>query len=206
MPINQIILFLSKIKKVSKNKFLIMDIGSTKLKIIEAADRLRLNFIGTHPLAGSEKKGMDFSCHKLFEKSKVIITPTKKTNKLALKKIRLLWKKLDADIVTLSPREHDKILAYTSHLPHLISFGLIGSIPKKYLHFGASGLKDTTRIASSDVQIWTDILLNNKKNLLNSLKSFQQKIKRLKKAINKNKRTELTLILNTAKNKRESIN
>ena len=205
LPINQIISFLIKIKGIVKNKTLIMDIGSTKFKIVEIANRLKLDFVGAHPLVGSEKKGMDFSSHKLYEDSKVLITPTKKTNKQAINKIKSFWKKLNVEIVTLSPKKHDKILAYTSHLPHLISFGLINSIPKEFLKYGASGLRDTTRIVLSDVEIWSDILLSNRKELLKSLKLFKRQIEKLRTTIYKNKKKQLMRTLNFAKNKRERI-
>ena len=205
LPITQIISFMSKIKKISKSKSLIMDIGSTKLKIAKKADKLKLNFVGTHPLAGSEKRGLAFSSDKLFNNSKVLITPTKNTDKQAISKIKLLWKRLNAQTVIVSPKHHDKILSYTSHLPHLTAFCLINSIPKDFLTYGASGLKDTTRIALSDVQIWSDIILSNRKELLNSLSSFEKQIKNLKRTIQKGNNKQLIQLLKKSKNKRRII-
>lgn len=196
---------MSKIKKISKSKSLIMDIGSTKLKIAKKADKLKLNFVGTHPLAGSEKRGLAFSSDKLFNNSKVIITPTKNTDKQAISKIKLFWKRLNTQTVIFSPKHHDKILSYTSHLPHLTAFCLINSIPKDFLAFGASGLKDTTRIALSDVQIWSDIILSNRKELLNSLSSFEKQIKDLKRIIQKGNNKQLIQVLKKSKNKRRII-
>jgi len=205
LPISQIISFMSKIKKISKNTSLIIDIGSTKLAIAKKADKLKLNFVGTHPLAGSEKKGLAFSSDELFNNSKVLITPTKNTDKRAVSKIKLFWKRLNAQTVIFSPKHHDKILSYTSHLPHLTAFCLINSIPKDFLAFGASGLKDTTRIALSDVQIWSDIILSNRKELLNSLSSFEKQIKDLKRIIQKGNNKQLIQILKKSKNKRRII-
>lgn len=205
LPVNQIINFMLRIKKIAKHNTIIMDVGSTKSKIIKTADNLNLNFVGTHPLAGSEKKGMNFSSNGLFKNSKVIISPTKKTNKESLSKIKLFWKKLNAQVLLLTAPEHDKILAFTSHLPHLVSFNLINSIPKKYLSFAASGLKDTTRIALSDAQIWSEIFLSNKKELLESLNIFQRHLEEIKKIIRNNKTKQLLQILNLAKNKREKL-
>ncbi|NQU19416.1 prephenate dehydrogenase, partial [bacterium] len=205
LPISQIINFMSKIKNISKSKSLIIDVGSTKLKIAKKADELKLNFVGTHPLAGSEKKGLAFSSDELFNNSKVLITPTKNTDKRAVSKIKLFWKRLNAQTVIFSPKHHDKILSYTSHLPHLTAFCLINSIPKDFLAFGASGLKDTTRIALSDVQIWSDIILSNRKELLNSLSSFEKQIKDLKRIIQKGNNKQLIQILKKSKNKRRII-
>lgn len=206
LPINKIIGFMPKIKKITKNKILIIDAGSTKLKITETADKLKINFVGTHPLAGSEKRGMDSSSGDLFDNSTVLITPTKKTSKQALVKIKSFWKKLNANVITISAREHDKILARTSHLPHLVSFCLINSIPKKYFKFAASSLKDTTRIALSDAKIWSDIFLSNRKELLNSLNSFRLQIKKFKQLITLSERKRFIRFLESSRNKREKIN
>lgn len=205
LPINQIIGFMLKINKMTKNRILIIDVGSTKLKITEVADRLKLNFVGTHPLAGSEKRGMDYSSSELFKNSKILITPTKKTSRQALGKIILFWKKLNANVITLSPQQHDKIISHTSHLPHLTSFCLINSIPKSYFKFSASGLEDTTRIALSHAQIWSDIFLSNRKELLNALNSFELQIRKFKKIIASKERKQLFRLLDSSRKKREKI-
>ncbi|MDD5291883.1 MAG: prephenate dehydrogenase [Candidatus Omnitrophica bacterium] len=204
LPINHIIRTMFEIKKIADSKTIIMDVGSTKNKIAQVADKLGLNFVGTHPLAGSEKKGIDFSAERLFDNSKVIITPTKKTNKKAIRKVKTLWEKLNANVITLSPQQHDKIISFTSHLPHLVSFSLINSIPQKFLPFGASGLKDTTRIALSDAEIWSDIFLNNKE-LLKSLDALRKELGEMARLIKTNKRNNLIQNINKARNKRKSI-
>jgi len=204
LPVNQIMRVLFEIRNEVNDKTIIMDVGSTKNTITRIADKLGLNFVGTHPVAGSEKKGIDFSAERLFDNSKVIITPTKKTNKKAILKIKALWKKLNANVVVLSPQRHDKILSFTSHLPHLVSFALINSIPSKFLPFGASGLKDTTRIAMSDAEIWSDIFLNNKE-LLKSLDVLQKELTKMDRLIKINKKSGLVKNLNKAKRKREAI-
>ena len=205
LPINQITNFMQKIKKRQNKKVLIIDVGSTKSSVVAAADRLNLNFVGSHPLAGSEKKGMNFSSSNLFNNSIVIITPSKKTNKKSLAKIIGFWKKLNTRTVILSPKQHDIILSYISHLPHLVAFSLINSIPDKYMRFGASGLKDSTRIALSDAQIWADIFFSNKKELLASMKSFENQLKKLRSIIQKNKRSQFLHFAELSRKKRESI-
>lgn len=206
LPVNQIIRFLPQIKKISKNNVILTDAGSTKSIIVSVAEKLNLNFVGSHPLAGSEKSGLEFSSSKLFNNSLVLVTPTNQTNKLSLKKIKMLWMNLNTRIVILNPKLHDKILAYTSHLPHLISFSLINSIPNKYLTFSGPGLKDATRIALSEANIWSDILLTNKTGVLQSLKSFEKEIKIIKSLISKNKTKQLGKFLDKSKNKRQNIN
>lgn len=205
LPINQILNFMHKIKKGQNKKVLTIDVGSTKSLVTAVADKLNLNFVGTHPLAGSEKKGMNFSSSDLFDNSIVIITPSKKTDKKSLAKISRFWKKLNTRTIIFSPRQHDIILSYISHLPHLIAFSLINSIPDKYMKFGASGLKDSTRIALSDGQIWADIFLSNKKELLVSIKSFESQLKKLKTIIQKNKRSQILHFAKSSREKRERI-
>lgn len=205
LPISHIIRFMFEIKKITDDKTIVMDVGSTKDKIVQIADKLGLNFVGTHPLAGSEKKGVNFSSSRLFDNSKVIITPTNKTKKQTINKIKNFWRKLNANILILSPQQHDKIISFTSHLPHLVSFSLIKSIPKQYLSFGASGLKDTTRIALSDPRIWSDIFLSNNKELSKSLNVLQKELKEMNKIIRTNKKDKLVWSINTARNKRKSI-
>ncbi|MFC1709387.1 prephenate dehydrogenase [Candidatus Omnitrophota bacterium] len=205
LPINQILNFMAKIKKIKKDNAIIIDVGSTKSNVVAAAQRLNLNFVGTHPLAGSEKRGADFSSVELFENSNVLITPTKKTDKNSLIKIVQFWKKLNTKTFILSPKQHDKILASISHLPHVSSFCLMNSIPQKHLGFGATGLKDSTRIALSDAQIWTDIFLSNRVEIIRSIKSLENQIKKLEKFIKQNKRKQLFNFINSSKEKREEI-
>lgn len=206
LPPYQIIKFLQEIKNIIKNNTLIIDVGSTKNKITATADKLKLNFVGTHPLAGSEKKGCAFSSDTLFSDSLVVITHSKKTHRQSINKIKKFWKILNAIIVVMTPKQHDKILSFTSHLPHVISFSLMNSIPDKFLEFGSSGLRDSTRIALSDARIWSQIFLSNRKELLLSIDSFQRQIKKIKNAIYENKEKQLFSILDTSKNKRAKIN
>ena len=147
-------------------KTIIADIGSTKKSILDTADALSLNFIGTHPLAGSEKRGAEHSSADLFNDSLVILTPNKKSSLAALKKVRALYKQIHAHVIELPPRVHDTILSYTSHMPHLVAYALINSIPEKYLRYSACGLRDTTRIALSEAALWADIAHANKKEVL----------------------------------------
>jgi len=202
-PVNQI---LNELGIIKDKNVLVIDVGSSKSLIVKKAAKLGLNFIGTHPMAGSEKKGMDFSSNELFKSAKVFITPIKSTNKAAVSKVINFWKKLNTKIIILTPEQHDKIISFTSHLPHLVSFSLIKAIPMQYLPTGASGLKDTTRIALSDAEIWADIFLSNKEELLNSLEVFEKELNSIKKIIFQEKREKLIKSLTQSKTKRERIN
>jgi prephenate dehydrogenase len=191
-------------KLIDKN-CIVIDVGSTKSRIVAALQRVFPNFVGTHPLAGSEKKGIVFADGSLFDNSLCIITPTKKTSKAALGKVKRLWLQLKTKVAILSPEDHDSILSYTSHLPHAIAFSLIAAIPDKCLKFSAGGLKSSTRISASDAILWKDIFLSNRKNMLKAIKSFESGLTRIKSAINRNNSSALISILTQAKKKRDSL-
>ena len=204
-PIDAIMEIAPKIAKELKKDCIVIDVGSTKEKIVAKLSGLIPNFLGCHPLAGSEKKGIANLAAGIFTGSLCIITPTVKVNKNTLNKIKFLWQKLGAKIVILSPKRHDQILALTSHLPHAVAFSLIGSIPDRFLSLSSGGLRDSTRISGSDANLWSQVLLSNRNNLLAALSIFQLKLAALKLAVENKDHKLLTKILNTAKKKRERL-
>jgi prephenate dehydrogenase len=145
-PVDTIIDLASRIANKIKKECIVIDVGSTKECIVAKLGPLIPGFLGCHPLAGSEKKGIANLQDSIFKGSICIITPTLKTNQLVLNKVKLLWKKLGAKVIILSAKKHDKILAHTSHLPHAVAFSLISSIPDQYLDLSSSGLRGTTRV------------------------------------------------------------
>lgn len=208
-PIHVILEQLPKIFKYAKNNVLIIDVGSTKNKIIRHVEKIfpknkSIDFIGTHPLAGSEKKGVNFAKADLFKNSLCLLVPTKFTKKQNLKNIAGFWKKIGATTKIISAKDHDRILSFTSHLPHLVSFALMDSIPQRFLNFTASGLKDTTRLASSDPILWQDIFFSNRENLVKAVSSFQKSIEELKRTILAQNKSLLNK-LKSVKRKKESI-
>ena len=204
-PVNAILELAPKISKIVKKDCLITDVGSTKEKIVLNLEKIFPNFVGSHPLAGSEKRSIAYADPKILEKSICILTPTKNTNKKALNKIRLLWSKVGARTILLTPQAHDKILSFVSHLPHIAAFSLIGVVPGQYLKFASTGLKDTTRVAASDSELWAEIFLSNQKNILKAIELLENNLKRIKRAIRKNDKKRLSLILNEGKIKRETL-
>ena len=166
-PVDSIIKLFSTINSYLKRGCIVTDIGSAKAKIVEQGEKMLSApafFVGSHPLAGSEKKGVAHATADLFEGSTCIMTPTKTTNQVAKQKIKHFWTKLGMEVKLLSPEEHDEILAYVSHLPHLLAYGLMESVPEKYFEYASKGLKDTSRIAASSPQMWNDICMANTKN------------------------------------------
>lgn len=205
-PVNTIIEDAFKVSKLVKENCLITDVGSTKSVIVRKLDKLFPRFIGGHPLAGSEKRGIKNATYKLFDKTTCILTPTKNTEKQALFEISAFWKALGCNVVIMPCFLHDKILSFVSHLPHIVSYSLIESIPKDYFKFASTGLKSTTRIAASDAKLWTEIFLSNKDNICSSIEQLEKNILKVKQLVKKNNYAGLKSFLQRAKIKREQLN
>jgi prephenate dehydrogenase len=204
-PVSTILNLANPISKRITRDCLVTDVGSTKKEIVAKLEKVFPYYIGSHPLAGSEKRGIVHAYANIFQDSLCILTPTKNTSPRALSKIKKLWIQLGAKVKFLSPGEHDKILSFVSHLPHIIAFSLISSIPSSYLSFASTGLKDTTRIAASDSEIWKDVFFSNQKNVLKGIELFQKSLVKIKSALRRNDKNLLTQILKKAKNKRETL-
>ncbi|MBI4706559.1 MAG: prephenate dehydrogenase [Candidatus Omnitrophica bacterium] len=203
-PVNVIIDLAPKVAKIIERNCIVTDVASTKEEIVRLLEKIFPDFVGGHPLAGSEKRSISYASAGIFQGSVCLLTPAKKTKQDSLRKIRTLWENIGAKVILLSAPEHDKVLAMVSHLPHIAAFSLINSVPKGYLKFAAGGLKDTTRIAASDAEIWAQIFMSNRKNVLKSIEALERNISVIKSAIKQNKK-QLSVILNAAKNKRESV-
>ena len=201
-PVDTILAFAPKISKFIKKDAIVTDVGSTKERIVKSLEKRFPNFVGSHPLAGSEKRSIANAHPDLFKNSLCLLTPTKKTNKRAMNKINILWKKVGAKTIFIDPERHDKILAFVSHLPHIVAFSLIEAVPRNFLRFGSTGLKDTTRIAASDSELWAEIFLSNQKNILKTISLFKRNISSIESAIKRKNRKSLGEILERAKNKR----
>ena len=204
-PVNTILNSAEPISKIIRPDCIVTDVGSTKREIVSKLGMIFPGYVGSHPLAGSEKRGVLNADAGIFCGTLCILTPTRKTDKQALGKIKKLWNALGARVLLLPADSHDKILSFVSHLPHVAAFSLISIVPGKYLKFAASGLKDTTRIASSDSQLWSDIFLSNPKNISKAISLLQDVLSRIKSAIDKKDRKLLSSILKEAKKKRESL-
>lgn len=199
-PVNDIIEKLNWMKSHSVES-LITDIGSTKQLIINAAKGL--NFIGSHPLAGSEQSGIDHAHPDIFKDSLSILTPmVKKEQTSEINIIRSFWQQLGARTTELSSKTHDHLLAFSSHLPHALACTLIQAIPDEAIPFGAGGLKDTTRIAQAETTMWQNIFISNKSELLCAISAFEKKLTQLKTALKKENAAELLSFLKKSKSKK----
>ncbi|NMM06130.1 prephenate dehydrogenase/arogenate dehydrogenase family protein [Polaromonas sp.] len=167
---------------------LIMDVGSTKRDVVDAARRvLRDNvgsFVPCHPIAGKEVSGVEYADADLYSGKQVILTPIERTFTVQLQKASDIWTALGSHVVQMSPQAHDAAYAAVSHLPHLIAFALINGIAgqdhgKDYMALAGPGFRDFTRIAASDPKMWRDILIANREELLEQSRIFQRTLQSL---------------------------
>ncbi len=171
---------------------LIMDVGSTKRDVVDAARRVLRDHLGcfvpAHPIAGKEVSGVEHADPDLYFGKQVILTPIERTFTVQLEKAVNVWTALGCNVIKMSPQSHDAAYAAVSHLPHLIAFALINSISgqaqgKDYMSLAGPGFRDFTRIAASDPKMWRDILVANKEELLEQSRIFQNTLKDLEKLI-----------------------
>jgi prephenate dehydrogenase len=171
---------------------LIMDVGSTKRDVVDAARRVLRDHLGcfvpAHPITGKEVSGVEHADPDLYFGKQVILTPIERTFTIQLEKAVNVWTALGCNVLKMSPQSHDAAYAAVSHLPHLIAFALINSISgqaqgKDYMSLAGPGFRDFTRIAASDPKMWRDILVANKEELLEQSRIFQNTLKDLEKLI-----------------------
>jgi prephenate dehydrogenase len=161
---------------------IVTDAGSVKGDLVYEMEKImpeNVHYIGAHPIAGSDRSGIDSSHAALFMNAKCIITPTEHSDEGALKTVIEVWKSLGAQVVTMGPERHDSIYAFVSHLPHVIAYSLVNTVAWKdssYFEFCGQGFKDITRIASSSPELWRDICLLNRENLLETISLFQKNL------------------------------
>ncbi len=208
LPVKSIIQVLSIIPRFCKRGCIVTDVGSIKGSIVDAAHKSlpgHVSFVGAHPLAGSEKSGIANARFDLFAHSLCVITAHERTSKSSLERIRSLWKALGARVETMSPADHDKAVAFTSHAPHLLAYGLTDLVPKASWPYCATGFKDTTRIAASDPKLWVDISLENARNIVEVIDGFVGILSEYRKLILAREEKGLTEAFARARQKRESL-
>jgi prephenate dehydrogenase len=166
------------------------DVGSTKAGIVAAAEALGrarpLAFVGSHPMAGSEKSGYGVSRRDLFQGATVILTPTERTDSHAVKRVGAFWEALGGRLVILDPATHDRATAAISHLPHLVADALVDAVARmdaRFFEVAGRGFKDTTRIAASDARVWREIFQENRAALGEALGAFRGALDELERLI-----------------------
>jgi prephenate dehydrogenase len=188
---------------------LITDAGSTKASIVAAWERSRKKrrgrFVGSHPLAGSHRRGAEASDAELFAGRVAIVTPATSTPDDDVESIASLWSSLGSTVYVMNSREHDKMLAATSHAPHAIAAAVAAATPLAALPFAATGWRDTTRIAAGDAELWADILLDNAGPLATALARIATVSERILTAIEAGDRRRLVTLLKNAKDVRDAV-
>lgn len=167
---------------------IVTDVGSVKASVVRELEPLLARaggrFVGSHPLAGAEKTGVAWARADLFEGAVCVVTPTPRTDAAALRRVEALWRALGARVLSLSPQEHDALLARSSHLPHVLASALATLVldrrrPRTQSLVCANGFRDTTRIASGSPEMWRDIVLANRVHLRRALTEFIRQLERI---------------------------
>ena len=189
------------------------DVGSAKCSVIEAARRvfgiLPAGFVPGHPIAGTERSGVDAAFAELFQRRCVILTPLDTTAPWATAKARALWESMGAEVVEMEAEHHDEVLAATSHLPHVLAFALVSTLAQMNEHseifrYAAGGFRDFTRIASSDPVMWRDICLANGPAVLAALNRYEQELAAVADAVRRSDGTSLENMFRRAKDARDN--
>lgn len=168
-----------------KKGAIVTDVGSVKGGLVYEIEELMpdgVYYIGSHPIAGSDKSGIDDAKADLFNNARCIVTPTENSNSTVKKIMVSLWESLGAKAETMEPYKHDEIYAAVSHLPHIVAYALVntlGDINSDYIEYAGQGFKDTTRIALSSPEIWRDISIFNKDNLIRLIDIFRDNLDRI---------------------------
>jgi prephenate dehydrogenase len=165
---------------------LVTDAGSTKAAIvaaIEADAQARQRFVAAHPIAGSERSGVEFARADLFDGRACVLTPGKSTPPDLLNRARSFWERLGCQVSEMTPEAHDVALALTSHLPHALAAALAGTVPTSALPFAGGAYRDGTRVAAADPTLWTGILLENRSAVLDACAAFRDQFETFHQAL-----------------------
>ena len=199
------------IKNHVSDDAVITDAGSVKAPFIEDARAVfgsLERIVPGHPIAGRERTGVEAADAGLFDQRRVLLTPVEETRAETIDRVRHLWQATGAEVECLSPDHHDRILAATSHLPHVVAFALVDTLAthqeaEEIFRYAAGGFRDFSRIASSDPVMWRDVCLTNKQALLNSMDSLEAHTKALREAIEAGDAERIESIFIRAKNARD---
>ncbi len=215
VPIRAIGGILTNIVDVLDDKTILTDAGSAKGSVISAVKdayngSLPSNFVAGHPIAGKEKSSVEAAVTDLYVDHKVVLTPTPETNQEALKIVEAMWQIAGATVETLAVKQHDDVLAATSHLPHVLAFTFVNALAKSeygdaVFDYAAGGFESFSRTASSDSVMWRDICLENKTAILDALEVYQEDLANIKKAIEDENSEKIESLFLDAKTTRDRI-
>ncbi len=211
-PVDDIVPTVQAIARVCRLDALITDVGSTKATIVAALGTgsrceqvIRGTFIGSHPIAGSEKSGPEHANAELFSGRNVVITPTPQTDSALLTRLSDFWRRLGARVSQMTPAAHDEAMAAISHLPHIAAAALAGITPVQQLALVGTGWLDTTRIASGETDLWTAILLDNQRCTTQALDRLIDQLQAFRRAMERDQRDALKQLLQEGKIHRDAV-
>ena len=191
---------------------IVTDVGSVKAGVVRELEpliaRAGARFVGSHPMAGAEKTGVAAARADLFEDAVCVVTPTKKTNRGALKAVKQFWTAVGSRVLELAPAAHDTLVSRSSHLPHVVAATLANLVlhparPRVQAAVCANGFRDTTRIASGSPEMWRDIALANRKNLGRSVDAFITELKNFRRALARTDAQAVAMFFETARQRRD---
>ena len=188
---------------------LVTDVGSVKVSVVKDLEPLFPEFVGSHPMAGSEKTGPVAASADLFRDAVCVITPTPRSNPKSVERIDELWRSVGAITRRLSPEAHDELVSRSSHLPHVLAAQLVNYVlgadrPKDQALLCANGFRDTTRIASGSPEMWRDIALSNRQNLARELAEFIDALQEVRAALENGDSRRIEEFFAEAKKRRDA--
>ncbi|MFO0807377.1 MAG: prephenate dehydrogenase/arogenate dehydrogenase family protein [Gemmataceae bacterium] len=207
-PVDRVAEMVRAAAALARPNVVFTDAGSTKDAIVRELDGSLPNgaeFVGSHPLAGSEKRGPEAARADLLDGRVVVVTPTASSSPVTVGRLTEFWQSLGARVLRLSPLDHDDAVATTSHLPHLAAAALVGILPHSLLPLAASGFRDTTRVAAGEADLWAAIFAQNRGAVLAALARYNEKLAEYRAAIEINDMTTLRRLLADAKVIRDAV-
>lgn len=212
-PIAQMPPLVKRLLPALKRGAIVTDVGSAKSSVVKKLEsriaRAGACFVGSHPMAGTERTGVSAAQEDLFESAICVVTPTRRTDPAALKKIERFWKSVGSQVMKLSPEDHDLLVSRSSHLPHIVAAALVNlvlspSLPEEQQALCANGFRDTTRVASGSPEMWRDIALANRTHLRVILDDFVRQLQRVQALLREADADHLVQFFETAKRRRDA--
>lgn len=207
-PVGDIVDYVCQAAEHCPAHAIITDVGSTKADIVRQLRQqlpTELRFVGSHPLAGSEKTGAQHAQAELFEGRVTVVTSAEGTESGALEQVVAFWESLGSRVLRMSPEDHDEAVAMTSHATHVIAAALAAATAPDQLPLTASGWRDTTRVAAGDPQLWRQILVTNRDQVLKSLGKFEKVLSQFRAALKRGDDASLVQLLDAGKKTRDSV-
>jgi len=180
VPPEQVVPMARKVARLTRHPFILTDVASVKGPIVSALERLlpsRIRFVGSHPMAGSERSGIEAAGVDLFRGAACVVTRTARTDPSAMRRVSRMWQRIGGRVVVLDPRRHDRLVAQVSHVPHLVSAALTLLPDSPALRLAGGGFLDTTRIAESDPRMWSQICGMNRREISAGLRRLLKELR-----------------------------